>query len=122
MTLLPNVGEVVTNPDLQTAFQYAHRTQSISASRVVTITQGTPISSTGVIVPAKQTELKGLPEGTRVDDVIRIFTQTPIVLGDGISTQSDVILFEGRKWLVYAVNDWILYGFFDVWAVRNDLL
>jgi len=120
--LLPNVSDVITNPDLQTAFQVVKRTLFIGEGRSETPTDTAVMQTTGVVVPAKMSVLEVLPQGTRLDQVLRLFTQADVRAGDGVSTVSDVVIFRSVRWTVFSVNHWEDYGFKEVLAVKNDLV
>jgi hypothetical protein len=122
MSNLVDVSELMTDPELTEAFQIIHRTAG--TGRAPAINSGTPTNAIGCVQPAKQQQLLMLPEGTRIDNVLRLFVATNVTVdtGNGISSVADLIVFRGKKWTVNVVNDWQDHGYREILAVQNDVV
>lgn len=75
------------------------------------------INRVGIIQPAKQDQLNFLPEGERKDDTILIHCKDDILVGDGVSTMSDIIIYQGKKYRAAFMKPWALNGFYWVIAI-----
>jgi len=115
------MSELVNDPELTQAFTVVHRTQTFTAGRSPVFVDASSTVCRGVVVPASPAVLQELPEGTRLTDVLSIFSNAVVSTGNGVdNTVSDVIVFGGFRWLVYSETKWDAYGFSQILAVKND--
>lgn len=120
--MLPSMIELMYDPELVQSFQIVHRAFTVNADRTTTASDVSTESAVGVVVPASPKALDVLPQGTRLQDVLRVFTRADVNTGDGKTTLSDVIVFDGFRWVVFTQNNWTHNGFVEVTAVRNDVV
>lgn len=86
-----------------------------------------PFDITCNIQPYRQGEESiFLPEGTRADDVVIIYTQTELKTADQFtSTEGDYFQLDGRDYKVYAVENWsrsnLKLDHYKVYAIRRDI-
>jgi hypothetical protein len=79
------------------------------------------VNVNGAIVPENTpAQLMRLPEGDRTQEAIRVFTQTLLRTAREPSMyEADVIVYNGRRWEVSAVEQWDNGGFWDCLAVKR---
>lgn len=73
----------------------------------------------GLIQPATPREIEMLHEGTRVGNVIHVWSATEIRCSDGKAAESDVLVITGDmagSYRVIKANPWTQAGFSDVFA------
>ena len=79
------------------------------------------ISAYGTVHPVSPADLALFPEEYRSQAVIHIHTSVPLSLGENRDdmryTASDLILWNGRRYLVFSVRDWSAFGFCRAFAV-----
>jgi len=80
----------------------------------------TPITFDGVVQNATPEDLKVLPEGNRADEAIKIHTITPLIAQKNTDTKGDVVLYDGKNWLVYNVADRKIGGYYKAIAVKKE--
>jgi hypothetical protein len=58
------------------------------------------------------------PEGTRIDDMIEVFTREKLIAPGGKihEAEADTIVWRGRRYRVYAIKDWGENGYYKVFA------
>lgn len=107
---LINVARAVRHPRLRQTFTIERMAGTFTEGRY-TMTP-TSATRTGIIHPASEKEkLNFLPEGQRQSSAISIYTTEDIRMGDGISTESDVVTWQGAKYRIAFAKQWQQYGF-----------
>lgn len=77
----------------------------------------TPVSVTGVIVPATNDEMAAMPEGLQEKDGIRLLTTTELKTANEASkTPADLVSYGGRTYEVQKVAYWKNGAFWDALA------
>lgn len=74
------------------------------------------------VQPATQEELQRLPEGTRSEGAVVVFTVEPLrTVQTAVGTQADTFVYNGVGYQVDIVDTWFdLGGFFQSLATRLD--
>ncbi len=67
---------------------------------------------------ASPADLKNLPEGTNLDDVIAVWSGSELRIGDQTSKGSDVLIVDGKHYRVVKLEDWSENGYFMAFAER----
>jgi hypothetical protein len=114
-----NTTQIASNSPSYVATQAAE-SSAFAPSQENLTTYSTAVTATGIVVPANSAMVQLLPQGIHIDNVLRIFTTAPVSNGNESSGVADIILFKGRRFLVYSVNHWEDFGFAEVLAVFND--
>lgn len=110
------VGEIVNDPDFAVAGITRLRAAVSLAyeGEVQTSYTSTPI--TGSLQPAKQSDVLSQESGTRINNLIVLFTQDDVREGDGANVVQDILVYEGKNYRVTAVEHWEDGGFIRVVA------
>lgn len=111
-----NLAGVVTSPTLGATLFHVERTTKVLSNEGEEASAFVLVPYTGLLMPPTDAEVKTLGEGRRYDETVKALTPTPLVVGDGVTTESDVIQYDGRRWRVYACKDWKRYGYFRSFA------
>ncbi len=81
---------------------------------------GTPLPIDAMIAPANGRDLERLPEGTRVSDVIQVFTVTELVCLDEVAKKpADTIAYKGKVYQVEHEDDWEVLGNYHKYVARK---
>jgi hypothetical protein len=104
-----DMSELINDPDFCRTFTRIRRTQALANEGQAVTTPGTPIPLSGVIEPASQADLKLLPEGTRLVDMVGIFTTGDVRVGSSADA-SDIVVVDGVKYLALHVEDFRAVG------------
>jgi hypothetical protein len=104
-----DLSELVNDPDFCRSFSRIRRTQSLANEGQASTTPGTPVDLIGYIEPASQADLKLLPEGTRLVDMVGIFTVGDVRIGDQ-SSPADLVVVDGVKYLALHIEDFRASG------------
>lgn len=113
-----NVGRVVSSSRLVQTFSINRKQGSYINGRWTESIQAGPLSKVGIVQPAKPESLLFLPEGERVEGAILIHSKDEIIVGDGVSTMSDIILWQNEEYRAAFKKPWQLNGYFCVIAVK----
>jgi len=110
-----DVSELMSDPDFVRAFSIMRPTLTVANEGVASSTYATT-QLTGIVQPASDNELKLLPEGSRLSDVIAVWSHSEIRAGDGSTIESDVILVDGKRYRVIKADPWPDAGYYKVLA------
>lgn len=104
-----DVSELVEDPDFCSTFSRV-RTPKTTANEGLD-SSGTPVTTSivGVVEPASQADLKLLPEGTRLVDMVGVYTKADVQIG-GPSSDPDMLVIDGAKYLALHVEDFRAAG------------
>ena len=87
---------------------------------------GTEISIRGNMQPATPDQRKVLPEGDRIEEAHMVYFKTdnrnqvrPVRVGTN-STDADVIIANGLRYIVRDVSDWSTHGHIEALVTRED--
>ena len=118
-----DLSDILCDPDLAgDVFHVVRRIASISAGGVVAITGTQTDLLFGGVVPQDAT-LGQDPDGARVAGTIKVWAQYPFVMASG-GTLADLILWNGRRYIVTDVQDYSRFGggFMAATATLQDLV
>lgn len=105
---LVDVSELLLDPDFVNAMSLIHRVPTISTYGQQTLAE-TTIVTIGVAEPSSGRDLQRLSEALRVKDVYTFWIKAQIV-ADGTSAYPDLILFNGSRYAVQIILDWMNWG------------
>lgn len=116
--------DVLPSPEFLDQIAYIRTARIIDAHGRGVDTSDNPIPFMAVVMP-DGSNLDRLPDGSRLNASIRIWTQTLLTAGTKIddtnSAQPDVVIWHGRRYVVKAVQDFDAFmgmggGFIDFQA------
>lgn len=111
-----NVSELMSDPDMAQAFQVERNGGAFDEGEWMPAAP-TVLDMVGIIQPAKREDvLEILPEGARAKNIIVVFCDQELLIDDGDTRRSDVILWRGNPYRVIASKDWSDHGFWQAWA------
>lgn len=99
-----DVSDVLDDPDFMQTFTRYRCTRALAhhGESTPTYDSGTPLQ--GVIEPASQADLQVLEEGTRLSDVVAVYTKADVRIGDS-SNAPDVVLVNGARHVCLHIED-----------------
>lgn len=107
-----NVSRVVNNPALKKPFQVQRPKYEFRNAGEWTLIATQTFQASAVITPASPADqVKYLPEGQRHSTAIMIFSPTQILMGDGNTQESDVVVWNGAYYRVQSSKPWEGYGY-----------
>lgn len=106
MSRLFNCAELVHDPDFAVQFTVLRPRGGYDSTGVWKISGYDRIPFTGNIQPASPDVLKQLPEGERSGDVISIWTDRTVRMGDGEAVLSDVVLYGEKRYRLISSEVW----------------
>lgn len=94
-----DVSELMTDPELSRTFTVRRpRGEFANEGEFTSSYKDTLIR--GVVQQAKPNDLKFLPEGTRIDDILSVWSAEEMRGGDGKTQEPDVLLIDGAYFKV----------------------
>lgn len=111
-----NLSSVINSPTLGAFTFQVERIIGTLANEGEYQTTSTLVSYFGQIHPPSDADMKTLPEGRRTDEVIKILTEVPLILGDGVSIESDIVHYNGLRWRLFGGKNWNRYGYYRAFA------
>jgi hypothetical protein len=118
-----DMSDIVLDSDLgQTQpIKLARALRSVSDAGLTVTTPYTVVPDVyGIVTPASQRQLNRLPEGDRQSAGISIISNIALTAGGDYSAP-DMVQYEGKNYLVNAVDDWIAYGYNHAIATMTDM-
>jgi hypothetical protein len=118
-----DMSDVLFDEDLLDSFQLVSFTsgQRDADSGAYTATYAAPASLTESIQPSSASDMmQFLPEGDRSKRSVSIYSKTQINMGDGATTQSDLIIWNGTTYRVAFSQLWKAYGYWFVMATETS--
>ena len=118
-----NLAAVLSNPDLggTTFTVFRQSFNKVMGEVIPSVTTGTIV--TGNIQPASSEDLQLYPQEERSEEMIVILASYAFSLGEtgeGSFTSADIVNWQGRKYRVVKVKDWLDQGgYCKAWAVRQ---
>ena len=118
MSLL-DLSDVVSDPDLSDNYTILRSTGGFVAGGWADTR--TPIPAFGVVSIASEKDLENLPEGARVREA-RVFhsTQQMFLVNETNRNLSDILVFNGTKYLAYSAKDYSNFGYYQCVASRME--
>ncbi len=117
-----NISDAIFDPELgSTGFTVERITYM--RSRGGTTSRSTSAQARGCIHPGTPEMLQLLPEEEKNEQFIAIYTDYPLSTGtpeaSGASSYAgpDRIRWNGRTWRVVRVRDWLMFGYYQAYAV-----
>ena len=112
---LLDVTDTLTDPDFATTFSVFRQATIAGSNGETQLTSSTSPNVVGVVTPANSNDLKRMAEVERLTGAIAIHTTFLLVAGglqaDGETTlTADVVIWRGRQYTIFAVDDWSQFG------------
>lgn len=112
-----DVSEIMDDPDFATTFTIWRNDGYFKDGRWINTTPCEVPNVTGIIQPAStEDQLSILPEGSRLGNMIVIWSSAEIRIDDADKTRSDIIDWKGDKYRVLRIKKRDDNGFFHAWA------
>jgi len=122
---LINITEIVLDPDFAqpAAFTVYRTTGTWTGGRFVST--AATLQYNGSIIPMTTKEMQQLPQGDQVTGAVVIYT--PLILNTTRLDQntlttggtSDEILWQGERWKILNVRNFVEFGYYRATAVRK---
>jgi hypothetical protein len=109
-----NVAELLVDPDFVRSFTIKRPTGSFANEGVYSVTYS-DLSATGCVQPASPRELQLMPEGSRLGDVIAVWSNVEMRVADG-KVESDVIVVDSKNYKVVKCEPWPESGYYKALA------
>lgn len=103
-----DVSDILSDPDFADTFTVIRRSQTVGDDGMADGAERA-IRAVGVVQPASANGLKLLPEGARVDGAIQIHTAFHLSVATD-TTFADEVVYNGRRYMVTATNDFSRFG------------
>ena len=111
-----NVAELMRDPDRAQEFTI-ERAAGAFANEGEWAEVVTTSGMLGIIQPAKREDVLELfPEGTRLGNVIVVYSDQELLIDNADTLRSDVVVWHGNPYRVTSAKHWADYGFWQVWA------
>lgn len=108
---LVNVARAIRHPGLRQSFTVERQTGAFQGEGRYVLTP-TVIQMTGIVQPTSAADrMNLLPEGQRQSASISIWSTVELRVSDGISDESDVVIWQGGKYRLMFVKHWELHGY-----------
>lgn len=109
-----NVTRVLSNPSFATTFDVIRSLSDVGNDGETVIAQTTFPGQIGVVTPASSNDLKRMAEAERLTGAITIHTEFRLMAGgklpDGTAATADIIVWRGRQYSIFLVDDWTEFG------------
>ena len=109
---LPDVTDVLTDPELGSQFFHIYRSSGRwESGRFHGVTQ--KIAAYGNIQPSTQEQVNQVPDGDRVNGMITVWSTVPVLLAGQREPNNlaDEIQWNGNRYKAVALMPWTDYGF-----------
>lgn len=103
-----DVSDLLLDPDFIDNLTLIHRTASVSSSGHTVLVESSQVT-VGSVQPANGQQIMRLPEALQSSDV-RAFYIKAVIQSDGSAQYPDVILFQGGRYLIKQVEQWLNFG------------
>jgi hypothetical protein len=110
-----NVGELMSDPDFAQQITLRRPTLAVANEGEASYTYQERCL-TAIVQPAKPSDVAQLPEGSRVGDIISVWSGGEISAGNGASVEADVLVVDGRHFRVIKAENWGRNGYFRALA------
>lgn len=113
-----DLSEVIEDPEFTTSFQVQRFGAGAYANEgVFTVPIPDRLLMSGIVQPASGNDLlRFLPEGERASASIRVYCTRELIMGDGVKTLSDIIIWNGGQYRVAFRKQWSQFGYWFVIA------
>ena len=112
-----DLSDVVSDPDLANEYTISRSTGGFGEGGWIDTRDSIP--AFGVVSIANERDLEELPEGARVHEA-RVFhsTQNMFLVNETNSNLSDILIFNGVKYLAIKSSDYSNFGYYRCIATR----
>jgi hypothetical protein len=114
-----DVADVLIDPDLAQAVLVTRATEDVD-ERGRTQQLKHDFTVQGVVHPATEKQLLLLPEASRGDETIAVYTVTKLTAGDDAHS-SDTVTWQGETYKVVKVMDYSDYGYILALAASDTM-
>lgn len=112
-----DVSELMTDPDFAKTFTVKRPTVVIAADGTASTTYVTTDNVVGIVQPAAPEDIQDLPEGSRSNGVVSVWSATEIKgSASAGSEESDVLVVDGRSYRVVKSEPRGDNGYYRVFA------
>lgn len=108
--------ELMDDDDFASTFTVQRPTGAFAADGTWAISGMEEIETIGIIQPATARELELLPEGSRLGDVISVWSRDTVRGADGKTVEPDIIVNCGKSYRVVKVDPRSPHGYTRVFA------
>lgn len=116
-----SLSEIVNDPDFAQAFTVERSSGDFDDTGTF-ISTATDVSFYGIIQPATAKEIKEVPEGDRVQEVISVHSSQQLFTtrNEPVAGISDVVLWPltGNKYKISKLYQWEDFGYYKALGVR----
>lgn len=106
---LLDVSELLSDPDFADTITVTRRTETRGNDGLAVISNQTFQDIDAVVTPAKGTDLAQLPDLSRTEGVVLVYTTFRLTNGQA-STKADIVTWNGATYIVLNVNDYSQFG------------
>ena len=110
-----DVSEIMSDPDFTKSITRRRATLAVANEGEATYTYADRCI-TAIVQPAKPSEVALLPEGSRLNKILSVWTACDLRAADGDATESDVLVIDGASFRVVKVEPWQTNGYVRVFA------
>jgi hypothetical protein len=103
-----DVSDLLLDPDFVDAITVIHRTATVDQYGVNQIVE-TAVPSYGCVQPASGESVQRLADALQSSDISSFWVQGRII-ADATSSYPDIIVWQGNRFQVQLVNDYMNYG------------
>lgn len=111
-----NVAELLTDEDFARRLMLRRPRATTFDNEGEALASYGETSIIGVIQPATPAELKLMPEGSRLDDVLSVWCAEELRAGDGKTLEPDVLVIDRKSYKVTKCEPWADNGYWRVFA------
>lgn len=109
-----NVAEIVTDPEFTTTVVRLRPSVTLAYEGETRTSYAAPVTVRAVVQPAKPADVLLTEEGTRINNLLVLYTAEDVTEGDGLLTVGDVISYKGTNYRVKSLEHWEDYGYVRV--------
>ena len=110
-----DVSELMDDPDFARTFVVKRPTTTIAKDGTASTTY-VEFETVGAVQPAEPADVQFLPEGTRLDDTVSVWSHQSLRGGDGKRFESDVLIVGADRYRVIRVEPRQENGYTRVFA------
>jgi hypothetical protein len=112
---LIDVSELMDDPDFARSFTLRRPAGAFSVDGVFASSYSDR-QLVGIVQPATPREIQMLPEGSRLKDIISVWSASEMRGADGKAAESDILVVDGKSYRVVRAEPWAHAGYFRVFA------
>jgi hypothetical protein len=114
-----DISELNGDPDFaQTISILRALAPTFANEGIATAAYADAVPLVATVQPATEADLKALPEGTNLTDVISVWSGDEIQVGDQTGAGSDILIVNGKSYRVVKREDRVKNGYRRVFAER----